>query len=418
MSGRPRLEIGTFGDIAVSTLAPQRVRACTRYRDWDGRTRQVTATGCSASAAKAALKSKLAQRQRAGDYADRLSPDSSFTDLADAWLEELRRDPERSEGTKEVYERELRTLILPMLKHYTVREVTVSRVERFLKEQREKSYARAKHSKTLLSLVMGFAVRAEVVPRNPVKETSRLRKPKKLPKALTAEQIGAIRTAAREWRTGPGVLGPRPDGQVRDLIEVMLGSATRIGEALGLRKCDVDVTANPPTIHVCGTIVVRKGVGVIRQPVPKTNESNRVVAIAPFAAAVLRLLLARIEDEDEDHLLFFTRKGTPLAPHNARRTFREILKLAGLAGLDISPHSFRRTGATRLNNKAGIDLAADVLGHTTTRTTEEFYTETARRANPVSAEILQGLAPRRIAAFRREPDQHPAPATELHPNSR
>ncbi|MFD4422954.1 hypothetical protein ACFWN7_15825 [Agromyces sp. NPDC058484] len=36
--------------------------------------------------------------------------------------------------------------------------------------------------------------------------------------------------------------GPKPDGQVRDLIEVMLGTATRIGETLALRKCDVVVS--------------------------------------------------------------------------------------------------------------------------------------------------------------------------------
>ena len=45
---------------------------------------------------------------------------------------------------------------------------------------------------------------------------------------------------------------------MRDLIEVMLGSATRIGEVLALRRCDVDMTANPPTVTVRGTIVTQK----------------------------------------------------------------------------------------------------------------------------------------------------------------
>lgn len=393
MAGRPRLPIGTFGEITATKVAPGRFRASTRFRDWDGQTRQVTATGASANAAKSALREALAGRMRTGGVGDGLTADSPFSELADAWLDDLRVDPSRSDGTKEVYERELTSLVLPTFQHFTIREVTVGRVEHFLKTQHAKSYARAKHSRTILSMVLAFAVRREIIPRNPVKETSRLKKPKRVPKALTADQILAIRTAAREWRTEPGALGPRPDGQVRDVIEVMLGSLMRIGETLALRKCDVDMTASPPTVHVSGTIVVRKGAGVLRQPKPKTDESNRAVAIPAFSAAVIRRRLAAISGEDEEQLLFFSRKGTPLAPHNVRRTFREILKIAGLEGLEITPHAFRRTGATLLANELGIEVAADVLGHTSTKTTKEHYAQPDRSVNPVPATILEQLAP-------------------------
>ncbi|RXZ72509.1 tyrosine-type recombinase/integrase [Agromyces albus] len=394
MAGRPRLPIGTFGEIKANQVGQGRFRAYTRFRDWDGRTRQVTASGSSRSVAKTALKVELAGRMRVGDAGDSLRADSPFSVLAEAWLEDLQLDVDRSDGTKEVYERELRSLVLPFFEHFTVREVTVGRVERYLRAQRAQSYARAKHSRTILSMVMALAVRREVIPRNPVKETSRLKKPKHTPKAITPEQITAIRTAAREWRTGDDVKGPRPDGQVRDLIEVMLGTATRIGETLALRKCDVDMTADPPRVHVSGTIVVRKGAGVLRQSHPKTDESNRLVAIPAFAAEVIRRRLALIAGEDGEHLLFFTKKGTPLAPHNARRTFRDILKDAGLEGMEITPHAFRRTGATLLANEVGIETAADVLGHTSTSTTKEHYAEPDRSVNPITATVLQRLAPR------------------------
>lgn len=393
MAGRPRLPIGTFGEITATQVAAGRYRAATRFRDWDGQTRQVTASGSSANAAKNALKKVLAGRMRVGGAGDGLTPDSPFSDLADAWLDDLRVDPSRSDGTKEVYERELTSLVLPTFQHFTIREVTVGRVEHFLKTQHAKSYARAKHSRTILSMILAFAVRREIIARNPVKETSRLKKPKRVPKALTADQIRAIRVAARDWRTEPGRLGPRPDGQVRDVIELMLGSLTRIGETLALRKCDVDMTVEPPTVHVCGTIVVRKGAGVLRQSKPKTDESNRVVAIPAFAAAVVRRRLALIPADDPEHLLFYTRKGTPLAPHNVRRSFREILKRAGLQGLEISPHAFRRTGATLLTNELGIETAADVLGHSSTKTTKDHYAEPDRSVNPIPAAVLERLAP-------------------------
>lgn len=392
MAGRPRLPIGTFGDIKTNQVAPGRYRAYARFRDWDGETRQVSATGASRGAAQSALKVQLATRMRLGD-GDALTPDSPFTKLADAWIEDVRRDIDRSDGTKETYTRELRTLVIPFFQNFTVREVTVSRVERYLMEQRGKSFARAKHSRTILGMIMAFAVRREVIQRNPVKETSRMKAPKRTPKALTPEQIAAIRVAARNWRTGDDIKGPKPDGQVRDLIEVMLGTATRIGEALALRKCDVDMTANPPWVSITGTIVVRTGVGALRQDHPKTHESVRLVAVPAFAAEVIRRRLALIAGEDAEHPLFFTKKGTPLAPHNARRTFREILKDAGLEGAEISPHAFRRTGATLLAKELDMQTAADVLGHTSTATTKKHYAEPDTSVRPQSADVLQRLAP-------------------------
>jgi integrase len=116
-----------------------------------------------------------------------------------------------------------------------------------------------------------------------------------------------------------GTRGPRPDGQVRELIEVMLGTATRIGEALALRRRDEDMAADPPRVHICGTVIVGTGKGVSRQEHPKTHESNRVVAVPAFAAEVIRHRLTLIPGEDAEPLLFFSRNRTALAPYNVRR---------------------------------------------------------------------------------------------------
>jgi integrase len=394
MAGRPRQPVGTFGSIATTEYAPGRFRATTRFRDWDGHSRKVTATARSRRGAETALKLELANRMKVGGGENGVRADSSFTELATAWVEDLRMDVDRSESTKDTYERALRLWVMPAFENFAVRELTVARIDRFLKIQRTKSYSRAKQSKTILSMILGFAVRHGVIATNPINETAQMKRPKRTPKALTAEQIAAIRLAARNH--GNGRMGTKPDGQVRDVIEVMLGTATRIGEALALRKCDVDMTIDPPTVRVAGTIVRRKGAAVSRQAHPKTHESYRVVAVPPFAAEVVRRRLALIpadEREDDEHLLFFTRNGTPLAPYNVRRTFRLILEEAGLAGMQISPHAFRRTAATLLAHELGIQAAADQLGHTSTSTTKQHYAEPDRRVNPLPAQVLQGLAP-------------------------
>jgi len=48
---RPRLAIGTFGDITTRTMPSGRIEARTRFRDWDGCSRIVQATGDTARAA-------------------------------------------------------------------------------------------------------------------------------------------------------------------------------------------------------------------------------------------------------------------------------------------------------------------------------------------------------------------------------
>lgn len=96
MSGRPRLPIGTFGEITTREVTPHRFRASTRFRDWDGRTRQVSATRESVSAARTALKARIAERMRGGDTSGALTAESPFIDLVDAWLEDLRMDADRS----------------------------------------------------------------------------------------------------------------------------------------------------------------------------------------------------------------------------------------------------------------------------------------------------------------------------------
>ena len=59
--------------------------------------------------------------------------------------------------------------------------------------------------------------------------------------------------------------------------------------------------------------------------------------------------------------IFASRSGGPLSPYNVRRTFREFLALAGLAGSGISLRWYRRTGATVIARGIGADAAAAYL---------------------------------------------------------
>ena len=179
---------------------------------------------------------------------------------------------------------------------------------------------------------------------------------------------------------------------MEQIIEVMLGTSARIGEVLAIRKCDVDVTVTPAKVRICGTIVSPAGKPTHRQHHPKTIKSTRTVSVPSFAAEVLRHRLVALAQEEPDHLIFFSRNHTPLTTNNVRRRLRNILAAAGITG--VTPHSFRRTVATVLDRAGGADLAAEMLGHSSAQITKQHYIEPDDNVNPVTAEILELLAPK------------------------
>ena len=384
--GRPRTAMGTFGQVHVDDLGG-RYRALTRFRDTDGRLRKVTATARSRRAAEALLKERLLTRSGYGT-GGLLSMSSPFVDLVELWLADLRlRDI--SENTKENYRDDLRLHVRPSFEHFTLGEITTGRVEWFLKSERAVSYSRAKHSRTVLNQVFTFALRHDAMQRNPVEGTSQLAKPKNEIRALTLEQVQAIRAAAAAWRSGPDVKGPKPDGQVRDTIEVLLGTSMRPGEALALRPSDIADGRRGMVAHVRGTVIYGQGRGTFRQDHPKTDASVRQVPVPEFAAQVLRRRIAPLGPEQRDRTIFANRSGGPLSQHNVRRTFREFLVLAGLENSGITPRWYRRTGATVLARGLGVDVAATHLGHTSTSITEGHYIEVDRTIDFAPSQLLE-----------------------------
>jgi integrase len=393
---RQRLTIGTFGDITTRKLPSGRFAARTRYRDWDGHSRLVQASGTTAKAAERALKAKIADRDlfQPGDTS--LSPDSLFRDLVTYWLEDIDLEDRISRTTRNLYERNMRTLVSPAFDHLALREIGVARCDKFITQLAKISYNRAKQARVVLRLALELAVRHEVLPRNPMKHVSRLYREPHVPNALMAPEVNVIRAAIAQWESAADhTSGPKPDGQLGAMIEVMLGTSARIGEVLAIRRRDVDITSPVPSIRLAGTIVSRKGEQTFRQDHPKTAKSTRVVAIPTFTSDAVRRRLAKVGSLGLDDLLFQSRDGTPLTTANVRRQLRQVLEGAGING--VTPHMFRRTVATAVNTNASIELAAELLGHTDTRVTVMHYIQRSELVNPATAALLD-------RAFARDED--------------
>ncbi|MGH8829363.1 MAG: tyrosine-type recombinase/integrase, partial [Jiangellaceae bacterium] len=137
---------------------------------------------------------------------------------------------------------------------------------------------------------------------------------------------------------------------------------------------------------ICGTVISERGVGTYRQEHPEDRPLQPVIALPSFTSEALRRRLAIMADHSLDALVFRSREGTPLTTANVRRQLRKVLGDAGIEG--VSPHMFRRTVATVINEQASVNLAAELLGHTDPKVTIEHYIRRNRHVNPLTAELL------------------------------
>lgn len=384
---RPRTPIGTFGKISHRRLGKGRCEARARYRDWDGVLRAVQCTGPTAAAAELALKRKLSERSLFQPSFIELSADSRFSALVDYWLEDMEIEDRLSRTTRLLYERNMLTLVAPAFAELTLREIGVARCDYFIKQLARQSYSRARQARVVLRLALSLAVRHEIIPRNPIDHISRLRRPARTPDAFEDSEVSLIRDAIQAWEERPIKAGPRPDGQLGQIIEVLLGTSVRIGEVLAIRLRDLDLRGAYPTVRICGTIVSRKGEPTHRQNHPKTSRSVRRIVLPQFAVKAIRERMRRRLSIDPDALLFCNRNGDPLTTNNVRRQLRSIMDQAGLEG--VTPHRFRRTGATTIYEAGGLDLAAGLLGHTDPRITQQHYIVRDDLVDPATAAMLE-----------------------------
>ncbi len=380
---RPPLPIGTFGSIKTWEVRPGVYRSRTRIRDLDGVTREVTGTGRSASAAERELKVKIADRS--APTGDLIGPDMRVSQVADLWLT-LYRAEQRSEATTaNEYQRVIDNVINPAIGNIRVREATAGRLERLIKAQG--SHSRRKKTKTVLKMMFDAAVIDDALPANPVTSTSQLRGHKKQVQALSVEDLNAVRSAVDAWMTKKRP-GPRPNTDMPDIVDLLLATGCRIGEVLALRWSDVDFAATPPIIAVTGTIKTETGKGTYRKAKPKTDASQRTIALPPFAIDVL--MRRRIEQASNHYnAVFATRNGTWHQVGNIERRWRTIRADTGFEW--VTPHTFRKTVATLIDRLVDSATAARVLGHTSDVITKEFYIE-KNRAAPDVTHILQSFA--------------------------
>src|SRR4051794_19794766 len=260
--GRPPLPVGTAGKIRFQKLGKRRIRARVNVRDYDGETREVTRFGPTQAAAERRLKEAL--RDRTGPSADgEITADTRLRDAATLWWAEVDESDDLSAQTMEIYERTL-SRITKALGGLLLREVDVPRADAFIKSVRANlGPSAAKTAKSVLSLLLGMAVRHGALSANPVRDVAKISAGRKSrPRALTPKEEATLLTkvAADEQAV---------ELDVPDLLEFLDGTGMRVGEALGVRTEVIDLEAG--VLEVAATAVRLKGLGTVLQLRPKSE---------------------------------------------------------------------------------------------------------------------------------------------------
>ncbi|MFI5937852.1 tyrosine-type recombinase/integrase [Actinoplanes sp. NPDC051494] len=330
-----------------------------------------------------------------GDRAQHeLTAATRVSSLADLWLEEVRLEGRILAQTVDRYTGCLRQTVLPAFGDLRVHELTVGRLDRFLKTLAVAKPSQARNAKVVLKQMLSLAVRHGALAANPVREVGRLPRPRRPITALTREELGIIREAilARQYRRSTG---PKWNNNLADIVELLIATGARIGEVLALRWQDIDLDDDRPTATICGTIIFVKGQGFSRQHRTKTDAGFRTVVLPGF---VVDVLWRRFNDREHPargrpsiDAVFTSRNNTWLSPYNVGRQWREVRKQAGLDW--VTPHSFRKTVATALGDAGKAEEASRQLGHASEEVTRAYYIAKPSLAPDVT-EVLNSLGPR------------------------
>ena len=163
---------------------PRERRAWATFRDADDVARVVEAYESSRQRAEIRLIAKLGERAQ-----HELTAKTRVSSLADLWLEELQLEGRVTAQTVDRYTGCLRQTVLPAFGDLLINELTVGRLDRFLKTPAQAKPSQARNAKVVLKQMLAMAVRHGAIAANPVREVGRLPRARKPVSALTLRPV-------------------------------------------------------------------------------------------------------------------------------------------------------------------------------------------------------------------------------------
>ena len=209
---------------------------------------------------------------------------------------------------------------------------------------------------TLRSFFKHLAQEYEIA--DPTLEISASKSARRLPKALTYDQImSMINAALRE--SDPMTLRDQA------MLELLYSSGARVSELIGINLNDLS-TVNSDDGEI--TTLKLRGKG----------SKERIVPLGSFATAAIENYCVRVrpgllaKNPKNNSALFLNSRGGRISRQSA---WQMVLDAASAAGITehVSPHVFRHSYATHLlDGGADIRVVQELLGHASVTTTQIY----------------------------------------------
>jgi len=291
-----------------------------------------------------------------------------------------------------------------------VSRIKKSDVKRFfnhLVDERRLKAGTVEAVQTILHQVLQIAVDDEWIDKNPsdgaVKELKRahqLRSKKR--QALTKEEQKLLLTFLSENTTN-----------IRwyPITAVMLGTGMRVGEATGLRWCDVDfkngiIDVNHTLVyyskgdHACDFAINDTKTPASKRIIPMTKQVKDAL-LMERGMQELSGIKCKAEIDGYRNFVFVNRFGGLHHQGSLNKAFKRIIRDCNDAEFlksknpkvllpNFSCHNLRHTFATRLcESGMNIKLIQDILGHSDISTTMDIYTHITKDMRSEAKEIME-----------------------------
>ncbi len=257
-----------------------------------------------------------------------------------------------SKNTLSAYKRDISRFIL---ENPDPREVTPVSLEDHVANLRKKGLKESSISRAVVAIrnYLDFASK-EGEFFNPIKDFKPPRIPKRLPKALSIEEVTSLIDSSL-------IEGELITLRDRALLELLYATGGRVSEIVNLSMADV---AKLDGGEITSIRLFGKG------------NKFRVVPVGKFAQTALDQYLIRLRPtllkEKRNDAVFLNSRGGKLSRQSAWTIVQDSSRRAGLK-TEISPHSLRHSFATHLlDGGADIRTVQELLGHSSVTTTQIY----------------------------------------------
>lgn len=293
------------------------------------------------------------------------------------------------ESTRELYERNIRLYIKPILGSIRLQELRFTHCQEMVrtlmhdpKKKKQLSSKSVRNAAGILSKALADAVRGEMISTNPAANLDLPRAEKAPPKVMESVEQGEFLTAIRKT-------------PYERIFMFGLYTGARISEVLGLQWKNINMKTGE--IKIDKQLNRKKGDVLVRELKGTKTHKARTIIVPKYVLDILKAQDIQQKEwrlkagplwQNVDGLVFTREDGSPM-PHNTiANSFKRTVEKMGRK--DLSFHSLRHTFITdEIRSGTDVKTVSEMAGHSTIAVTMDVYAAATNEMKVAAAQRRQ-----------------------------